>query len=66
MKIHKITEDKIFFTMDSGAYGSIKKEDVDKLVVAKNLTSQSIDARRSTCIIESFDKQSYNSDGEDK
>lgn len=52
--------------MDSGAYGSIRKEDVDKLVVAKNLTSQSIDARRSTCIIESFNKQSYNSDGEDK
>lgn len=66
MKIHKITEDKIFFTMDSGAYGSIRKEDVDKLVVAKNLTSQSIDARRSACIIESFNKQSYNSDGEDK
>ncbi len=66
MKIHKITEDKIFFMMDSGAYGSIKKDDVEKLVVAKDLTSQSVDARRPTCIIESFNKQSYNSDGEDK
>ena len=52
--------------MDSGAYGSIKKDDVEKLVVAKDLTSKSVDARRSTCIIESFNKQSYNSDGEDK
>ncbi|EIM2934181.1 hypothetical protein K5Y72_002979 [Escherichia coli] len=65
MKIYKITDDKIFFMMDSGAYGSIKKEDVDKLVVAKNSTSQSVDARRSLCIIELLNKQTYNSGGED-
>lgn len=66
MKIHKITEDKIFFMMDSGAYGSIRKDDVKKLVVAKDLTSQSVDARRSTCIIESLNKQFCNCDGENK
>lgn len=66
MKIHKITEDKIFFLMDSGAYGSIRKDDVWKLTVAKDLTSQSVDARRSTCIIEALNKQSCNGDGENK
>lgn len=51
MKIHKITEDRIFFLMDSGAYGSIKKSDANNFLVASNLPPMSIDSRREECII---------------
>lgn len=53
MKIHKIDSKRIYFTMDSGAYGSISKEDVDKLKYAKDyqLTGK-IDPRENTCLVE--------------
>jgi hypothetical protein len=57
MKVHKITQDKIFFMMDSGAYGSIDKRDVAKLVTAASMPEQSIDSRREACIIQSFFKK---------
>lgn len=52
MKIHKVTSDRIFFTTDSGAYGSVLKEDVSKLVKAIDLPEGKIDARTGTCMTE--------------
>lgn len=53
MKVHRVTSDRIFFIMDSGACGSILKEDVDKLVKAVDLPEGKIDARTGSCITDS-------------
>lgn len=50
MKIHKVTADRIFFITDSGAYGSVLKEDVNKLVKAIDLPEGKIDARTGACM----------------
>lgn len=52
MKVHKITRDRIFFEMDSGAYGSISREDIRKLRIATILPEGYVDARRSGCMVE--------------
>lgn len=56
MKIHKIDDDKIYFIMDSGAYGSILRDDANKLIIASNLDNVSVDVRRDPCIIDSLFK----------
>lgn len=53
MKVHKVTSDRIFFITDAGAYGSILKEDVGKLVEAIGLTEGKIDARTGSCMTDS-------------
>lgn len=52
MKIHKTTSDRIYFQMDSGAYGSVAKEDVSKLVEAVDLPDGYIDGRAGGCMVE--------------
>lgn len=52
MKIHKTTSDRIYFQTDSGAYGSILKTDVSKLVEAVDLPDGHIDARTGSCLVE--------------
>ena len=54
MKIHKITSDRIFFMTDTGAYGSVLKSDIDKLVIATQLPDTKIDGRTGECIVESY------------
>lgn len=53
MKIHKVTSDRIFFITDTGAYGSVLKEDVSKLVKAVDLPEGKIDARTGSCMTDS-------------
>lgn len=52
MKVHKTTSDRIYFQMDSGAYGSVLKSDVSKLIKAIDLPDTKIDARIGECIVE--------------
>lgn len=52
MKIHKTTSDRIYFQMDSGAYGSVLKADVSKLVEAIDLPDGYIDGRTGECMVE--------------
>lgn len=52
MKVHKITADRIFFVMDSGAYGSIAREDAVKLQIAAKLPEGFIDGRRGGCLVD--------------
>jgi hypothetical protein len=52
MKIHKTTSDRIFFLTDTGAYGSVLKSDVNKLVEAIELPEGKIDARTGECMVE--------------
>lgn len=53
MKIHKVDKERIYFTMDSGAYGSIKREDVGKLICCnKHLEKEKIDPRNGECLSE--------------
>lgn len=56
MKIHKIDNDRIYFLMDSGAYGSILRDDANKLMVAAGLDNTRVDVRRDPCIIDSLFK----------
>lgn len=58
MKIHKITLDRIYFVMDSGAYGSIARKDVAKLRIANMAEEEmSIDGRRGECLVDEVMKQ---------
>ena len=53
MKVHKITRQRIYFQMDSGAYGSISREDIKKLRIAATITEEmQIDGRRGDCIVD--------------
>lgn len=53
MKIHRITPDRIYFVMDSGAYGSIARKDIIKLRIANTAVEpMEIDGRRGECIVE--------------
>lgn len=57
MKIHKITPDRIYFVMDSGAYGSIARKDIIKLRIANTAVEpMEIDGRRGGCIVEGYMK----------
>ena len=52
MKIHKITPDRIYFVMDSGAYGSIARKDIVKLRIANTAVEpMEIDGRRGGCLV---------------
>lgn len=55
MKIHKTTSDRVYFEMDSGAYGSIAKCDISKLVRAAELPETAIDGRTGNCLVELAD-----------
>lgn len=53
MKIHKTDEKRIYFLMDSGAYGSISREDVVKLLRCRNhLWKEKVDPRTPECLSE--------------
>lgn len=53
MKIHKTDKERIYFIMDSGAYGSISLEDVRKLSRCRNyLQNEKVDPRTSDCLSE--------------
>lgn len=53
MKIHKTDEKRIYFIMDSGASGSIAREDVVKLLRCRNhLWVEKIDPRTDECLSE--------------
>lgn len=54
MKVHKVTKDRIFFAMDSGAYGSVSKTDVQKLVTALQLPEGNLDARTGACMVDNY------------
>lgn len=58
MKIYKITPDRIYFVMDSGAYGSIARKDIIKLRIANTAVEpMEIDGRRNGCIVEGHMKE---------
>ncbi|QGH45260.1 ribonucleotide reductase of class III [Bacteriophage Eos] len=58
MKVHKIDKKRIYFTMDSGAYGSISKGDVKKLQFLINYEIEGkIDPRQGECIAEQAKNQ---------
>ena len=53
MKIHKTDKERIYFIMDSGAYGSISREDVRKLSRCRNyLQDEKVDPRTGGCLSE--------------
>lgn len=57
MKIHKTDKERIYFIMDSGACGSIKREEVVKLMRCKNYLEQDkIDPRSDKCLSEKADE----------
>lgn len=57
MKIHKTDEKRIYFQMDSGAYGSISREDVKKLTRCRSyLQNEKIDPRTGGCLSEKANK----------
>lgn len=54
MKIHKKSAGRIFFTMDSGAHGSVSTSDVSKLLRACRMPDASIDARTGECLVDLY------------
>jgi hypothetical protein len=66
MKVHKTTSDRIYFQMDSGAYGSIAKTDVSKLVTAVDLPNGHIDARVGECMVELINANDTRSSDSDR
>lgn len=51
MKIHKVDKKRIYFIMDSGACGSIKREDIIKLIRCRNfLENEKVDSRNAECL----------------
>lgn len=54
MKIHKTDKERIYFTMDSGAYGSIKREDIRRLFLVNTWLEEKnqVDPRNKHCLSE--------------
>lgn len=53
MFIHKVDSKRIYFIMDSGACGSIKREDITKLCLVNTwLEKDKIDPRIGICLSE--------------
>ncbi|AJA41599.1 hypothetical protein DT57C_000079 [Escherichia phage DT57C] len=53
MRIHKVDKDRIYFVMDSGAYGSILREDVTKFCLVNTwMDKEKIDPRSGICLSE--------------
>lgn len=53
MRIHKVDKDRIYFVMDSGAYGSILREDIPKLCLVNTwMDKEKIDPRSGICLSE--------------
>lgn len=54
MKIHKTDKERIYFIMDSGACGSIKREDIRKLCLVNTWLEEKnqVDPRTKHCLSE--------------
>lgn len=53
MKIHKTDKERIYFIMDSGACGSIRREDIRKLSLVNTwLEENQVDPRIGICLSE--------------
>ncbi|ULG02090.1 MAG: hypothetical protein [Enterobacteria phage RP5] len=53
MRVHKVDKERIYFIMDSGAYGSILCEDITKLCLVNTWIGEGkIDPRAGLCLSE--------------
>lgn len=53
MKIHKVDKERVYFIMDSGACGSIKREDAWKFsIIHMWVDTEKTDPRKGECIAE--------------
>lgn len=53
MRVHKVDKERIYFIMDSGAYGSILREDITKLCLVNTWIGKGkIDPRMGLCLSE--------------
>lgn len=53
MRVHKVDKERIYFIMDSGAYGSILRVDITKLCLVNNWMDEGkIDPRVGLCLSE--------------
>lgn len=51
MRVHKVDKERIYFIMDSGAYGSILREDITKLCLVNTWMDEGkIDPRVGLCL----------------